>query len=99
MVEHLAAVVVTGPSKEELETENIDAVAIGAATNLDRHIRNMAGFGVPVIVSINKFASDTDGEIKALSDAAHASGAKAVTITEVHAKGGEKVVKIWPKQW
>ena len=77
------------PSKEELETENIDAVTIGAATNLDRHIRNMAGFGVPVIVSINKFASDTDGEIKALSDAAHASGAKAVTITEVHAKGGE----------
>ena len=77
------------PSKEELETENIEAVATGAATNLDRHIRNMAGFGVPVIVSINKFISDTDGEIKALSDAAHASGAKAVTITEVHAKGGE----------
>ena len=77
------------PSKEELETENIEAVAAGAATNLDRHIRNMAGFGVPVIVSINKFISDTDGEIKALSDAAHASGAKAVTITEVHAKGGE----------
>ena len=77
------------PSKEELEAENIEAVATGAATNLDRHIRNMAGFGVPVIVSINKFISDTDGEIKALSDAAHASGAKAVTITEVHAKGGE----------
>ena len=77
------------PSKEELETENIEAVATGAATNLDRHIRNMAGFGVPVIVSINKFTSDTDSEIKALSDAAHASGATAVTITEVHAKGGE----------
>ncbi len=77
------------PSKEELETENIDAVATGAATNLDRHIRNMAGFGVPVIVSINKFTSDTDAEIKVLSDAAHASGAIAVTITEVHAKGGE----------
>ena len=77
------------PTKEELETENIEAVAAGAATNLDRHIRNMAGFGVPVIVSINKFISDTDGEIKALSDAAHASGAKAVTITEVHAKGSE----------
>ncbi len=77
------------PSKEELETENVDAVATGAATNLDRHIRNMAGFGVPVIVSINKFTSDTDAEIKVLSDAAHASGAIAVTITEVHAKGGE----------
>ena len=48
----------------------------------------MAGFGVPVVVSINKFASDTDAEISVLRDSAHASGAKAVTITEVHAKGG-----------
>jgi len=77
------------PTKEELEAENVEAVATGAATNLDRHIRNMAGFEVPVIVSINKFASDSDAEIKALRDAAHASGATAVTITEVHAKGGE----------
>ena len=76
------------PSKDELETENVDAVSTGAATNLDRHIRNMAGFGVPVIVSINRFNSDTDAEIAALSDAAHASGAKDVTVTEVHAKGG-----------
>ncbi len=76
------------PSKEELEAENVEAVATGAATNLDRHIRNMAGFGVPVIVSINKFASDTDAEIRAISDAAHTSGARDVTITEVHAKGG-----------
>ena len=76
------------PTKDELETENIDAVTTGAATNLDRHIRNMAGFGVPVIVSINRFTSDTDAEIAALSDAAHASGAKDVTVTEVHAKGG-----------
>ncbi len=77
------------PTKEELEAENVEAVATGAATNLDRHIRNMAGFEVPVIVSINKFASDSDAEIKALRDAAHASGATAVTVTEVHAKGGE----------
>ena len=77
------------PSKAELEAENVEAVAIGAATNLDRHIRNMAGFGVPVVVSINKFTSDTDAEIKALYDAAHASGARSVTITEVHSKGGE----------
>ena len=76
------------PSKDELETENVDAVTTGASTNLDRHIRNMAGFGVPVIVSINRFTSDTDAEIAALSDAAHASGAKDVTVTEVHAKGG-----------
>ena len=76
------------PTKDELETENIEAVNIGAATNLDRHIRNMAGFGVPVIVSINRFPSDTDAEIAALTDAAHASGAREVTVTEVHSKGG-----------
>ena len=77
------------PSKEELEAENVDAVIAGAATNLDRHIRNMAGFGMPVIVSINRFSSDTDAEINALADAARSSGARGVTITEVHAKGGE----------
>ncbi len=76
------------PTKGELETENVEAVNIGAATNLDRHIRNMAGFGVPVIVSINRFTSDTDAEIAALTDAAHASGAREVTVTEVHAMGG-----------
>ena len=77
------------PSKEELEAENVDAVIAGAATNLDRHIRNMAGFGMPGIVSINRFSSDTDAEINALADAARSSGARDVTITEVHAKGGE----------
>lgn len=77
------------PSREELEAENVDAVIAGAATNLDRHIRNMAGFGMPVIVSINRFSSDTDAEINALADAARSSGARDVTITEVHAKGGE----------
>jgi len=40
------------PSKEELESENVEAVKAGAMTNLDRHIKNMAAFGVPVIVSI-----------------------------------------------
>ena len=77
------------PNKEELESENIEAVQAGAMTNLDRHIKNMAAFGVPVIVSINKFVSDTDKEIAVLKDAAHASGAASVTITEVHSKGGE----------
>ena len=76
------------PTKEELETEDVEAVTTGAATNLDRHIRNMAGFGIPVIVSINKFTSDTDAEISALADAAHASGARNVTVTEVHSNGG-----------
>ena len=76
------------PSREELDEENIDAVTHGAQGNLDRHIRNMAGFGMPVIVSINRFTADTDGELDALAAQARASGAHAVTMTEVHAKGG-----------
>ena len=84
------------PTKEELETEDVDAVMRGAQGNLDRHIKNMAGFGMPVIVSINRFASDTDAELDALRTAARKSGAADVTLTEVHAnggKGGEKLAK------
>ncbi len=77
------------PSKEELEAENVEAMLDGARTNLDRHIRNMSGFGMPVVVSINRFASDTDAELEALADAARASGAYDVCMTEVHAQGGE----------
>ena len=77
------------PDKATLEAENVEATAMGARTNLDRHIRNMASFGVPVVVSINKFTSDTDAEIAAITNAAHESGANAVCITEVHANGGE----------
>ena len=77
------------PDKATLEAENVEATTMGARTNLDRHIRNMASFGVPVVVSINKFTSDTDAEIAAITNAAHESGANAVCITEVHANGGE----------
>ncbi|MEZ7994745.1 MAG: formate--tetrahydrofolate ligase [Candidatus Poseidoniaceae archaeon] len=76
------------PTPEELATENVEAVIIGATGNLDRHIRNMAGFGMPVVVSINRFSTDTDAELAALGDAARTSGATEVTICEVHAKGG-----------
>lgn len=84
------------PTKDELETEDVDAVMRGAQGNLDRHIKNMAGFGMPVIVSINRFASDTDAELDALRTAARKSGAADVTLTEVHAnggKGGEQLAK------
>lgn len=84
------------PTKEELEKEDVDAVIRGAQGNLDRHIKNMAGFGMPVIVSVNRFASDTDGELDALRSAAQKSGAADVTLTEVHSnggKGGEQLAK------
>ena len=76
------------PSKEEIEKEDVDAVRAGAQSNLDRHIKNMMEFGIPVVVSINKFASDTDAELKCIMECASASGATEVCLTEVHSKGG-----------
>jgi len=66
-----------GVSKKELETENVDAVMRGAV-NLQRHIENVRSFGVPAIVAINAFGSDTDREFAAVSAAAEAAGARAV---------------------
>lgn len=77
------------PTTEELEREDVAAVQAGARSNLDRHIRNMLGFGMPVVVSINRFTSDTEEELDALADAARASGASDVCITNVHGLGGE----------
>lgn len=77
------------PDKATLEKENVEATTLGAKTNLDRHIRNMSAFGVPVVVSINRFTSDTDAELDAIAQAARDSGASSVCITEVHAHGGK----------
>ena len=74
------------PSKEEIEKEDVAAVKAGAESNLDRHIRNMAEFGMPVVVPVNRFASDTDAELNCIIECARASGASEVCLTEVHAK-------------
>ena len=76
------------PSKEEIEKEDVEAVRTGAESNLDRHIKNMSQFGMPVVVSVNRFASDTDAELDCIVKCARASGAAEVCMTEVHAKGG-----------
>ena len=76
------------PSKEELETEDVEAVKKGAQSNLNRHIVNMLQFGMPVVVSVNRFVSDTDAELDCLIECARASGASQVCMTEVHSKGG-----------
>ena len=76
------------PSKEEIEKEDVEAVRTGAESNLDRHINNMSQFGMPVVVSVNRFASDTDAELQCLIECAHNSGAASVCLTEVHGKGG-----------
>ncbi|MDQ2092022.1 formate--tetrahydrofolate ligase [Marimonas arenosa] len=66
-----------GVSKADLDQENVAAVAEGCP-NLGRHISNLKAFGVPVVVAINHFVTDTDAEIQAIRDAARAEGAEAI---------------------
>jgi formate--tetrahydrofolate ligase len=51
-----------GVAFEDLNTENVDAIAAGIC-NLERHYENMASYGVPVVVALNRFPSDTDAEV------------------------------------
>lgn len=76
-----------GVAKTELGAENVEAVKKGVA-NLERHIENVAKFGVPAVVAINKFPLDTDAELKAVEDACNAKGAD-VVLSDVWANGGE----------
>ena len=66
-----------GVAKADLGTENIEALREGAA-NMTRHIENLRLFGVPVVVAINHFASDTDAEIAAVCQSAEAQGVRAI---------------------
>ncbi|WP_375258213.1 formate--tetrahydrofolate ligase [Citreimonas sp.] len=66
-----------GVAKADLGAENVDAVKAGCA-NLGRHIENVKGFGVPVVVAINHFVTDTDAEVKAVQDFVAGQGAEAV---------------------
>jgi formate--tetrahydrofolate ligase len=76
-----------GVLKENLGAENVDALKKGCA-NLGRHIENVKGFGVPVIVAINRFITDGEAEIAAVKAFAKAQGVEAV-LCEHWAKGSE----------
>ena len=56
-----------GVAKDALSKENVEAVRSGFA-NLERHVENMRKFGVPVVVAINEFVTDTEAEIAALKE-------------------------------
>tara|TARA_R110002074_G_scaffold12577_4_gene45973 strand:- start:2417 stop:4150 length:1734 start_codon:yes stop_codon:yes gene_type:complete len=66
-----------GVAKADLGTENVDAVNKGCA-NLGRHIENMKSFGVPVVVAINHFVTDTDVEVQAVKDYVASQGSEAI---------------------
>ncbi len=69
-----------GVAKDDLDKENLDALQDGCC-NLVRHIENVKSFGVPVVVGINRFTSDTDAEIALIKQVAAANGVKAIDCT------------------
>ena len=76
-----------GMKQPDLANENVDALMAGWP-NLQKHIENVQCFGVPALVAVNRFASDTRAEIDALTAACRAAGAR-IALADVHAKGGE----------
>jgi formate--tetrahydrofolate ligase len=66
-----------GVAKADLGDENVDAVNNGCA-NLGRHISNLKSFGVPVVVAINHFVTDTEAEVQAVKDYVAKQGSEAV---------------------
>lgn len=76
-----------GLAKTELSSENLEAVEKGFG-NLERHIENIQKFGVPAVVAINRFPTDTEAELSLLYDKIKALGAD-VALSEVFSDGGE----------
>ena len=66
-----------GVLKSDLGPENVEAVKSGCV-NLGRHIENMKSFGVPVVVAINHFVTDTDTEVGAIEDYVNSQGSEAI---------------------
>lgn len=81
-----------GVAKDNLNEENVEAVQKGYV-NLQRHIRNMKRYGVPVVVAVNKFATDTDAELNQAIDLCKADDADAY-ISDGWAKGSKGVIDL-----
>ena len=75
-----------GVAKDALGAENLDALRRGAA-NLEKHIENIGKFGLPAVVAVNVFPTDTEAELALLEELCAALGAPAVR-SEVWAEGG-----------
>jgi formate--tetrahydrofolate ligase len=84
-----------GVGKEDLKAENVAAVGKGCE-NLTRHLENLRKFGVPPIVAINRFITDTDKELQEVTKAAESAGAKAFVCT--HWADGSKGLEALARQ-
>ncbi len=76
-----------GVPKAELGAENIEALKSGIV-NLEKHIENLQTYGVPVVVAINQFASDTEAELQFVENFCREKGAE-FALSKVHGEGGK----------
>jgi len=81
-----------GVAKVDLGEENVEALRLGCK-NLERHMRNLAKFGVPVAVAINRYTADTDAEVETVRAFCEDFGVKAVNCTH-WADGGQGTTEL-----
>src|SRR5439155_10524033 len=81
------------PLPEELLGENLSALEKGAA-NLVKHIENARLFGVPVVVAVNHFSTDTDREISFVEQIARDAGAEGAFLADSYTKGGAGAISL-----
>ena len=81
-----------GVPKADLKAENLDALKRGSV-NLEAHIDNIHKFGLPVVVAINRFDTDTDAEIALLTEMCNSKGVD-LALSEVFAKGGDGGIEL-----
>ena len=81
-----------GVPREELGKENVDALKAGLK-NLGKHLRNLALFGVPVVVAVNRYTADSDAEVATVQDYCKEFGVTAVNCTH-WADGGAGAVEL-----
>ncbi|WP_088227594.1 formate--tetrahydrofolate ligase [Desulfosporosinus sp. FKB] len=81
-----------GLAKDQLDTEDLGALGRGIV-NLEKHIENMAKFGVPAVVAINRFPTDTEAELSLVRERCQELGAE-VALSEVFMRGGDGGVEL-----
>ena len=84
-----------GVAKADLAGENLEALKAGAV-NLEAHIDNLRKYGLPVVVAINRFGTDTDAELDYIRTVCREKGAE-FALSEVFAKGGEGGIELAEK--
>lgn len=81
-----------GVPKADLSSENLEALKNGIV-NLEKHIENLQNYGIPVVVAINQFASDSEAELKFIEDFCRDKGAE-FALSKVHGEGGKGGVEL-----